>query len=102
MSKSIPQDVEDFLYDLGTRRDSVPGAFEEYAKTAAALLWEKYCIFQDHSIQIMPSPKEWITSSERRKQMKYTIVFILGKALSLMLLGLAYLMLRRSFRTWYR
>lgn len=34
--------------------------------------------------------------------MKYTIVLILGKALSLMLLGLAYLMLRRSLRAWFR
>ena len=34
--------------------------------------------------------------------MKNTIVFILGKALSLMLLGLAYLMLRRSFKAWSR
>jgi hypothetical protein len=39
---------------------------------------------------------------ERRKQMKYTIVIILGKALSLMLMGLAYLMLRRSLRTWFQ
>ena len=34
--------------------------------------------------------------------MKYTIVLILGKALSLMLLGLAYLMLRRSLKSWLR
>jgi hypothetical protein len=54
MSKLIPQDIEDFLYDLGTRRDVVPDAFEEYAKTAATLLWEKYCVLEDPSIQIMP------------------------------------------------
>jgi hypothetical protein len=54
MSKLIPLDIEDFLYDLGTRRDGIPGTFEEYAKTAAALLWEKYCILEDPSIQIMP------------------------------------------------
>ena len=54
MSKLIPQDIEGFLCDLGTRRDGIPGAFEEYAKTAAALLWEKYCILEDPSIQIMP------------------------------------------------
>ena len=54
MSKLIPQDIEDFLYDLGTRPDDTPGGFEEYARTAAALLWEKYCILEDPSIQIMP------------------------------------------------
>ena len=34
--------------------------------------------------------------------MKYTIVFILGKAISLMLVGLAYFVLRRSLRDWFR
>ena len=63
MSKLIPQDIEDFLYDLGTRRDRVPDAFEEYAKAAAALLWEKYCILEDPSIQIMPCLTASITPS---------------------------------------
>ena len=54
MSRLLPQDVEDFLYELATHRDGDPDAFEEYAKTAAALLWEKYCVFEDPSIQIMP------------------------------------------------
>jgi hypothetical protein len=53
-NKLIPQDIEDFLYDLGTSRYGIPGAFEEYVKTVAALLWEKYCILEDPSIQIMP------------------------------------------------
>lgn len=34
--------------------------------------------------------------------MKHTIVFILGKALSLVLFGLTCLILHRSFNTWYR
>lgn len=34
--------------------------------------------------------------------MKYTIVFILGEALCLMLFGLAYLLVRRSIRAWHR
>ena len=34
--------------------------------------------------------------------MKDTIAITLGKALSLMFVGLAYLILHRSFNTWYR
>jgi hypothetical protein len=34
--------------------------------------------------------------------MKDTIVIILGKALGLMLIGLAYVLLRRSLRTWFQ
>jgi hypothetical protein len=52
MSKSLPQDVEEFLYILGTFDQVVPGAFELYAKTAATLLWEKYVMFQDASIEV--------------------------------------------------
>jgi hypothetical protein len=37
MSTLIPQDIESFLYDIGTLQGGAPGAFEEYAKTAAAL-----------------------------------------------------------------
>lgn len=33
--------------------------------------------------------------------MKDTLVIILGKTLTLMLLGLAYLILHRSLKTWY-
>jgi hypothetical protein len=47
MSKSIPQDVEDFLYTLGTCDKIAPGAFEEYARTVATLLLEKYVFFED-------------------------------------------------------
>ena len=47
MSKSLPRDVEEFLYTLGTFDQVVPGAFELYAKTAATLLWEKYVMFED-------------------------------------------------------
>ena len=34
--------------------------------------------------------------------MKSIIVIILGKVLTLMLLGLAYVILHRSLKTWYR
>jgi hypothetical protein len=39
MSKWIPQDIEHFLYELGTLKVRDQGAFELYAKTLAALLW---------------------------------------------------------------
>lgn len=65
MSKLIPQDIEDFLCDLATRGDVVPDAFEEYAKTVAALLWEKYCILKDPSIQIMPCNAASIAPSSK-------------------------------------
>jgi hypothetical protein len=51
MSTLIPKDIESFLYELGNLQEGAPGAFELYAKTAAALLWEKYVIFEDASIQ---------------------------------------------------
>ena len=58
MSRLIPQDIETFLYELGTLQVDVPGAFEQYAKTAAALLWEKYCILEDPSIHILHSSSQ--------------------------------------------
>jgi hypothetical protein len=65
MSKLIPQDIEEFLYDLGTRRDGVPGAYEEYAKAAAALLWEKYVLLEDASIQILPGTSDRYSASSK-------------------------------------
>jgi hypothetical protein len=65
MSKLIPQDIEEFLYDLGTLRDGVPGAYEEYAKTVAALLWEKYVILEDASIQILPRHSDRYSASSK-------------------------------------
>ena len=55
MSRLIPQDIETFLHELGTLPGGAPGPFEQYAKAAAALLWEKYCILEDPSIQILPN-----------------------------------------------
>ena len=54
MSKRIPQDVEDFLYTLGTSEQIHPAAFEEYARTAATLLWEKHVSFENASTDIEP------------------------------------------------
>lgn len=54
MSKLIPQDIEDFLYVLGTFKESVPDAFESYARTVAALMYDKYCNLEDATIEIMP------------------------------------------------
>ncbi len=55
MSKLIPQDIESFLYKLGTLEEGTPSAIEQCAKIAATLLWEKYVIFEDRSIQVLPA-----------------------------------------------
>ena len=57
MSKRIPQDIEDFLYTLGTCDQIAPGAFEEYARTVATLLWEKYVLFENVSTDIEPKTR---------------------------------------------
>jgi hypothetical protein len=67
MSTLIPQDIEFFLYDIGTLQGGAPGAFEEYAKTAAALLWEKYVILEDPSIQVQRNAPKQQTSSGWRE-----------------------------------
>ena len=63
MTKLIPDDIESFLVELGTFDAGIPGAFEEYARTAAALLYDKYCILQDASIQIMPRSSDRFPAS---------------------------------------
>jgi hypothetical protein len=54
MSALIPEDVESFLYELGNCQEHSLGAFERFAKTTAALLWEKYVILEDPTIQVPP------------------------------------------------
>jgi hypothetical protein len=49
MNKPIPRDVDDFLFTLGTFEGGNHEAFEEYAKTAANLLWGKYVLLADCS-----------------------------------------------------
>jgi hypothetical protein len=68
MSKSIPQDVENFLYTLGTCDQIAPGAFEQYARTAATLLWEKYVMFQDASIDVDSNTRHGRTASPKPRQ----------------------------------
>lgn len=68
MSKSIPQDVEDFLYTLGTCDQIAPGAFEEYARTAATLLWEKYVMFDDTSVDVEPNTRHRCAASSKPRQ----------------------------------
>lgn len=68
MSKSIPQDIEDFLYTLGTCDQIVPGSFEEYARTAATLLWEKYVMFEGASIDGEPNTRHRCAASSKLRQ----------------------------------
>lgn len=62
MSKLIPQDIEDYLYQVGAFHEGVPCAFEEYARVVASLLYDKYCILQDASLQILPSSNQSFNS----------------------------------------
>ena len=68
MSKLLPPDVEEFLYILGTFDQVVPGAFELYAKTAATLLWERYVMFEDASVDIDPNTRDRHPASSRLRQ----------------------------------
>ena len=68
MNKSIPQDVEDFLYTLGMCDQIAPGAFEEYARTAATLLWEKYVMFEDASINVEHNTRHRRAASSKLRQ----------------------------------
>ena len=54
MSALIPEDVESFLYEVGNCQEPSPGTFERFAKTTAALLWEKYIILGDPTIRVPP------------------------------------------------
>lgn len=54
MSTLIPEDISSFLYELGNFQEPSPGTFEMFAKTTAALLWEKYVILEDPTIQVPP------------------------------------------------
>ncbi len=65
MSKSLPEDVEEFLYTLGTFDQVVPGAFEVYAKTAATLLWEKYVMFEEASVDTTPNTRNRGSASSK-------------------------------------
>jgi hypothetical protein len=70
MARLLPTDIEDFLADLGAARYSNPKAFLEFAQPAAALLFEKYVILQDPTLDIMPAPlrgRWWNRLSERPK-----------------------------------
>jgi hypothetical protein len=66
MSRLIPQDIETFLYELGTLQVGHTRAFEQYAKTSAALLWEKYVILKDPSIQDLLNPAKQSKPRKRK------------------------------------
>jgi hypothetical protein len=68
MNKSIPQDVEDFLYTLGTCDQIAPGAFEEYARTVATLLLEKYVFFENAPSDIEPNARHRCAASSKLRQ----------------------------------
>jgi hypothetical protein len=54
MSKLVLDDIESFLYELGTLKENAPGSFERYSRLAAMLLYDKYCLLEDPTIQILP------------------------------------------------
>jgi hypothetical protein len=68
MSKRIPQDVEDFLYTLGTCEQIAPGPSEDYARTAATLLWGKYVMFEGASVDIEPNTRHRCATSSKLRQ----------------------------------
>jgi len=50
----IPHDIEYFLTELTTFEADAPGAFEAYARAAATLLYNKYCVWQNSSMDVLP------------------------------------------------
>ena len=54
MTTLIPEDIELFLVELGTFHGGALEVLEVCAKAAAALLWEKYVLLGDPSIQVSP------------------------------------------------
>ena len=62
MNKPIPRDIDDFLVTLGTFEEGDPEAFEMYAKATANLLWGKYFMLHDPSIQVMSTYSDRFTS----------------------------------------
>jgi len=54
MDNPIPYDIEHFLTELTTFDVNAPGAFEAYARAAATLLYNKYCVWQDSSMTVLP------------------------------------------------
>lgn len=68
MIKPLPQDVEEFLYTLGTCDQVFPGAFEDYARTTATPLWEKHVMSEDASIDVEPSTRHRRADSSKRRQ----------------------------------
>jgi hypothetical protein len=66
MSKLIPDDIESFLYELGTFKEDSPGSFERYGRLAATLLYDKYCLLEDPTLQIMTDRSSSFANSSRR------------------------------------
>ena len=50
----IPEDVERFLYELGTQKTVNPVLYHQYIRTVATLLYDKYVILPNPSICVYP------------------------------------------------
>lgn len=55
MNPLIPNDLESFLEALLSYRRHASVSFEEYARVGAALLYDKYVILRDASLDIWPA-----------------------------------------------
>jgi hypothetical protein len=58
MNNLLPRDIEGFLEDLTTFQAGVPCAFEAFARAAAGLLYDKYFVIQDASLEVLGYPAE--------------------------------------------
>ena len=57
MRDLIPNDIQYFLEEVGNFPSDTPGAFEAYVKSVGTLLYDKYCVSQNPSLQILPTPR---------------------------------------------
>lgn len=65
MSRLIPADIEYFLEEAGRSPSKNSGAYEAYIRTVATLLFDKYCIIKNASIEILRIPADRISNSNQ-------------------------------------
>jgi hypothetical protein len=53
----LPSDIEYFLLKLGTMPTVNPAGYMQYARVVASLLYDKYVILGDASLEILPVAK---------------------------------------------